>query len=40
MKILELNLWKDYNEKYLDVGAKYRLNIDELDFGIFGLKYG
>jgi hypothetical protein len=37
---LVLNFRKDYNEKYLNVGEKYRLNIDELDFGIFGLKYG
>jgi hypothetical protein len=40
IKILELNFWKDFNEKYLNFGAKYRLNIHELDFGIIRFKYG
>ncbi len=34
MKILEFNFWKDSNEKYLNFGVKYSLNIHKLDFGI------
>jgi hypothetical protein len=38
MKILELNFWKDFNEKYLNFNAKYRLNIHKLDFSIIWAK--
>ncbi len=38
MKILELNIWKDFNKKYLNFSAKYTLNIHKLDFGIIWVK--
>jgi hypothetical protein len=38
MKILELNFWKDFNEKYLNFSVKYRSKIPKLDFGIILVK--
>ncbi len=38
MKILELNFWKDPNEKYLNFRAKYRENIHKFDVGIILVK--
>jgi hypothetical protein len=40
MEILELNFSKDFNEIYLNFSANNRLNIRQLDFGTFVLKYG
>jgi len=33
-----LNFWKDFNEKYLNFGAKYRQNIHKLNFDIILVK--
>ncbi len=38
MKILEFNFWKDFNEKYLILSAKYRLDIHKLGFSIIRVK--
>jgi hypothetical protein len=38
MKILELNFWKDFNEKYLILSAKYRSKIHKLGFSIISVK--
>jgi hypothetical protein len=32
MKILELNFWKNFDEKYLNLSAKNRLKIHKLWF--------
>jgi len=40
MKFLELNFWKDFNEKYFNFSPKYRLYIHNLDFGIIWFKSG